>query len=60
MVIRTVKMTNKFMSKSPTTLEPDTMLQATKATSNIKQTTKNEKKVDKSAVMSSWTIIVYS
>ena len=53
-------MTNKFMSKSPTTVEPDTMLQATKATSNIKQTTKNEKKVDKSAVKSSWTIIVFS
>jgi hypothetical protein len=31
------------MSANPTTVEPEIMLQATKATSNIKQTTKNEK-----------------
>ena len=46
-------MTNKFMGANPTTVEPEIMLDATKTSSNIKQTTKNENEAANSAMMSS-------
>ena len=44
-------MTNKFMSSNPTTVEPEIMLQATKTSSNRKETAKNENETENSAAM---------